>query len=42
MAYGYRNAEQELRTIARYVHEQGLTADRVDIETIMAPALLDI
>lgn len=42
MAYGYRNAEQELHTIARYVHEQGLTEHLVDIETILAPALLDL
>lgn len=42
MAYGYAGAKRELATIARYVHEQGLTPYQVDIEEVMAPALLAI
>ena len=40
MPYGYRGAERELRTIARYVHDQGLSATEVDVGEIFAPGTL--
>jgi 4,5-dihydroxyphthalate decarboxylase len=42
MAYGVKAARKVLETIAKYVHEQGLTARRVGIEELFAPNTMDL
>jgi 4,5-dihydroxyphthalate decarboxylase len=42
MAYGVKSARTVLETIARYVHEQGLTQRRVGREEIFAPSTMDV
>lgn len=41
-AYGVKAARPVLETIARFVHEQGLTARRVDLEEVFAAATLEV
>ncbi len=42
LAYGFKAARAVLETIAQYVHEQGLSARRVDVSEIFAPSTLDV
>jgi 4,5-dihydroxyphthalate decarboxylase len=42
MAYGVKGAGKVIETIARYVHEQGLTVRHVGLEEIFAPSTLDL
>jgi 4,5-dihydroxyphthalate decarboxylase len=42
MAYGVKSARHVLETIAKYVHEQGLTARSVGLEEIFAPSTMDL
>ena len=42
LAYGIRAARPVLETIARYLHEQGLTEQRVRIEDVFAKSTLDL
>ncbi|MFL6798677.1 MAG: PhnD/SsuA/transferrin family substrate-binding protein [Xanthobacteraceae bacterium] len=42
LAYGFKAARPVLETIAQYVHEQGLSARRVDLKEIFAPSTLDV
>jgi 4,5-dihydroxyphthalate decarboxylase len=42
MAYGIKAARPVLETIAAYVHEQGLSARRVQLDEIFAPSTLDL
>jgi 4,5-dihydroxyphthalate decarboxylase len=42
MAYGVRSARTVLETIAQFVHEQGLTQRRVELEEIFAPSTMDL
>ena len=42
LAYGFRAARPVLATIARYVHEQGLSARPVELEEIFAASTLDL
>jgi len=42
LGYGLKAARRELETVARYVHEQGLTPRRVALEEIFAPSTLDL
>jgi len=42
LAYGFKAARPVLATIAQYVHEQGLSARRVELEEIFAPSTLDV
>lgn len=42
MAYGLAAARPELETIARYVHEQGLTPRPVGLEEVFAPSTMDL
>ena len=42
MPYGLRPARQELETVARYVHQQGLTDRQVPLDEIFAKPTLDL
>jgi 4,5-dihydroxyphthalate decarboxylase len=42
LAYGFKASRPVLETIARYVHEQGLSARRVELKEIFAPSTLDV
>ena len=42
MAYGVKAARKVLETIVEYVHAQGLTDRRVEIEQLFLPATLDL
>jgi 4,5-dihydroxyphthalate decarboxylase len=42
MAYGVKATRKVLETIADYVHAQGLTDRRVEIEELFAPATMDL
>src|ERR1700716_1183230 len=42
LAYGFKASRPVLETIARYVHEQGLSARRVELKEIFAPSALDV
>jgi 4,5-dihydroxyphthalate decarboxylase len=42
MAYGIKAARPVLETIAQYVHEQGLTDRRVELDEIFAPSTMDL
>jgi 4,5-dihydroxyphthalate decarboxylase len=42
LAYGIRAARPVLETISRYLHEQGLTDRRIQIEDIFAKSTLDL
>jgi 4,5-dihydroxyphthalate decarboxylase len=42
MTYGVKGAGKVLETIAQYVHEQGLTARRVDLAEVFAPSTMDL
>jgi len=42
LAYGFKASRTVLETIAQYVHEQGLSARRVQLEEIFAPSTLDV
>ena len=42
LAYGFKASRTVLETIAQYVHEQGLSARRVDVSEIFAPSTLDV
>ena len=42
MAYGMRAARPVLETVTRYLHEQGLTPQRVALEDIFAKNTLDL
>jgi 4,5-dihydroxyphthalate decarboxylase len=42
MGYGMKAARPVLETIAQYVHEQGLTARKVQLEEVFAPNTMDI
>jgi 4,5-dihydroxyphthalate decarboxylase len=42
MRYGVKAARPVLETIARYVHEQGLTDRLVALDEIFAPSTLDL
>jgi 4,5-dihydroxyphthalate decarboxylase len=41
LAYGFKAARPVLETIARYVHEQGLCARRVELDEIFAKSTID-
>ncbi len=41
-AYGMKASRRVLETIAQYVHEQGLTQRRVEVDEVFAPSTLDI
>src|SRR5438128_784936 len=42
LAYGFKAARPVLETITQYVHEQGLSARRVELKEIFAPSTLDV
>jgi 4,5-dihydroxyphthalate decarboxylase len=42
LAYGVKASRAVLETIARYVHEQGLSARRVELDEIFAASTLDL
>jgi 4,5-dihydroxyphthalate decarboxylase len=42
LAYGFKAARPVLATIAQYVHEQGLSARRVELDEIFAPSTLNL
>jgi 4,5-dihydroxyphthalate decarboxylase len=42
MPYGVTAARPVLETIAQYVHEQGLTPRRVELEEVFAPSTLEL
>src|SRR5882757_6017671 len=42
LAYGFKTSRPVLETIARYVHEQGLSARRVELKEIFASSALDV
>lgn len=42
MPYGMKGARNELQTVARYLHEQGLTEREVALEEVFAPSTLDL
>jgi len=42
LAYGFKAARPVLETIAQYVHEQGLSARKVELKEIFAPSTLDV
>jgi len=42
MPYGLKSARRELETVARYVHQQGLTERLVALEEVFAPTTLDL
>ncbi len=42
LAYGFKASRAVLETIAQYVHEQGLSARRVELEEIFAASTLDV
>lgn len=42
MAYGLQATRPVIETLAKYVHEQGLTPRRVAIEELFAPSALDL
>jgi len=42
LAYGFKASRAVLETIAQYVHEQGLSARRVELKEIFAPSTLDV
>jgi 4,5-dihydroxyphthalate decarboxylase len=42
MAYGVKAARKVLETITEYVHAQGLSERRVEIEELFAPATMDL
>jgi 4,5-dihydroxyphthalate decarboxylase len=42
LAYGFKASRPVLETIAQYVHEQGLSARRVELKEIFAPSTLDV
>ena len=42
LAYGVKSSRTVLETIARYVHEQGLSERRVKLEEIFAPSTMDL
>ena len=42
LAYGFKAARAVLATIAQYVHEQGLSERRVELEEIFARSTLDV
>jgi len=42
MAYGVKATRKVLETITEYVHAQGLSERRVEIEELFAPATMDL
>jgi 4,5-dihydroxyphthalate decarboxylase len=42
LAYGFKAARPVLETVTQYVHEQGLSARRVELKEIFAPSTLDV
>ena len=42
LAYGFKAARPVLATIAQYVHEQGLSARKVELKELFAPSTLDV
>ena len=42
LAYGFKAARPVLETVAQYVHEQGLSARRVELKEIFALSTLDV
>jgi 4,5-dihydroxyphthalate decarboxylase len=42
LAYGFKACRPVLETITQYVHEQGLSARRVELAEIFAPSTLDV
>ena len=42
LAYGFKASRPVLETVAQYVHEQGLSARRVELAEIFAPSTLDV
>jgi len=42
LSYGFKAARPVMAPIAQYVHEQGLSARRVELEEIFAPSTLDV
>jgi 4,5-dihydroxyphthalate decarboxylase len=42
LAYGFKAARPVLETVAQYVHEQGLSARKVELKEIFAPSTLDV
>jgi 4,5-dihydroxyphthalate decarboxylase len=42
LAYGFKASRAVLETIAQYVHEQGLSARRVELKEIFAASTLDV
>ena len=42
LAYGFKASRAVLETVADYVHEQGLSARRVELKEIFAPSTLDV
>jgi 4,5-dihydroxyphthalate decarboxylase len=42
LVYGFKAARPVLETIAQFVHEQGLSARRVELKEIFAPSTLDV
>ena len=42
LAYGFKASRAVLETIAQYVHEQGLSARRVELKEIFAASTLDM
>jgi 4,5-dihydroxyphthalate decarboxylase len=42
LAYGFKASRTVLETVAQYVHEQGLSARRVELNEIFAPSTLDV
>src|SRR6266581_1081344 len=42
LGYGFKASRAVLETIAQYVHEQGLSARRVELEEIFAASTLDV
>jgi 4,5-dihydroxyphthalate decarboxylase len=42
LAYGFKASRPVLETVAQYVHEQGLSARRVELAELFAPCTLDV
>lgn len=42
LAYGIKDSRTVLETITRYVHEQGLTSERVNLEDVFWPSTLQL
>ena len=42
LAYGFKAARPVLETVAQYVHEQGLSARKVELNELFAPSTLDV